>query len=145
MQARVAEPIFLKAGMAARRHAQALCSALLVCATGPALGQTSPAQGPLSTASIRSSPSIHGDRELADYLALLQRIAPASEAGARTYVAAVRLRCGQALDAAALRRVMARAGGDPVLMGLIRAAATQDHRVRDHAMAQIQCPREERR
>lgn len=142
MQARAAEPNNLEARAAARRHAQALCSALLVCATGPALGQTSPAQGPLSAA---SRPSIHDDRELADYLALLQRIAPASEAGARTYVAAVRLRCGQTLDAAALRAAMAREGGDPVLMGLIRAAATQDHRARDQAMAQIQCPREERR
>ena len=148
MSERAANPRNLQARAAARRHAQALCSALVVCATGPALGQTSPAQGPLSAASIASipsSPSIHGDRELADYLALLQRIAPASEAGARTYVAAVRLRCGQALDAATLRRVMAREGGDPVLMSLIRAAATQDHRARDQAMAQIQCPREERR
>lgn len=145
MPERAAKPRDLQARAAARRHAQALCSALVVCATGPALGQTSAAQGPLSAASIPSSPSLHGDRELADYLALLQRIAPASEAGARTYVAAVRLRCGQALDAAALRRVMAREGGDPVLMSLIRAAATQDHRARDQAMAQIQCPREERR
>lgn len=142
MRARAIEPNNLQARTAARRHVQALSSALLVCATGPALGQTSPAQGPLAAA---SSPMIHDDRELADYLALLQRIAPASEAGARTYVAAVRLRCGQALDAATLRRVMAREGGDPVLMGLIRAAATQDHRARDHAMAQIQCQPEERR
>ena len=145
MPERAAKPRNLQARAAARRHAQALCSALVVCASGPALGQTSPAQGPLSAASTLSSPSIHGDRELADYLALLQRIAPASEAGARIYVAAVRLRCGQALDAATLRRVMAREGGDPVLMGLIRAAATQDHRARDQAMAQIQCQPEERR
>ncbi len=118
------------------------CGLLLLSATGAALGQTSPAQGPLPTASM---PSVQDDREMADYLGLLQRIAPASEAGARTYVAAVRLRCGQALDAAALRRVMAREGGDPVLMGLIRAAATQDRTARDQAVAQLQCPREERR
>ena len=119
-----------------------LCVVLLFCATGAALGQTSPAQGPLPAA---SSPAVHDDREMADYLALLQRIAPASEAGARTYVAAVRLRCGQTLDAAALRRVMAREGGDPVLMGLIRAAATHDRTAREQAIAQIQCPREKRR
>jgi hypothetical protein len=122
--------------------AMTLCCLLLLGATGVALGQTSPAQGPLPTASI---PAGHDDREMADYLALLQRIAPASEAGARTYLAAIRLRCGQTLDAAALRRAMARAGGDPVLMGLIRAAATQDRTARDQSVAQIQCPREERR
>lgn len=119
-----------------------LCAVLVFCATGAARGQTSPAQGPLPTA---SSPAIHDDREMADYLALLQRIAPASEAGARTYLAAVKLRCGQTLDAAALRRVMAREGGDPVMMGLIRAAATQDRTARDQSVAQIQCPREVRR
>jgi hypothetical protein len=118
------------------------CGLLLLSATGAALGQTSPPRGPLPTASI---PTAHDDRELADYLALLQRIAPASEAGARTYLAAVQLRCGTALDAAALRRVMAREGGDPVLMGLIRAAASQDRAARDQTVAQIQCPREERR
>lgn len=116
-----------------------LCFLVLLCATRPALGQTSPAQGPLPTASV---PTAQNDREMADYLALLQRIAPASEAGARTYVAAVRLRCGQALDAAGLRRVMAREGGDPVLMGLIRAAATQDRTAREQALAQIVCARE---
>lgn len=119
-----------------------LCCLLLLSATGVARGQTSPAQGPLPTAPV---PTAYGDREMADYLALLQRIAPASEAGARTYVAAVRLRCGQALDASALRRAMAREGGDPVLMGLIRAAASQDRKARVQAMAQIQCPSEERR
>lgn len=118
------------------------CAVLFLCATGVARGQTSPVQDPLPTA---SSPSVQYDREMADYLALLQRIAPASEAGARTYVAAVRLRCGQALDAVALRRVMAREGGDPVLMGLIRAAATQDRTARDQALAQLQCSRGERR
>jgi hypothetical protein len=126
----------------AQSRALTLCCLLLLSATGAALGQTSPAQVPLPTASL---PSVQDDREMADYLALLQRIAPASEAGARTYLAAVQLRCGAALDTAALRRVMAREGGDPVLMGLIRAAATQDRTARDQAVAQIQCPREERR
>lgn len=119
-----------------------LCGLMLLGATGAARGQTSPAPGPLSIASISTA---HDDREMADYLALLQRIAPASEAGARTYVAAVRLHCGQALDAAALRRAMAREGGDPVLLGLIRASATQDRTARHQTLAQIQCPREERR
>ena len=142
MQERPTEPSTLEARTVARRQAQALGFAWVICAMGPALGQTSPAQGPLPVA---TPSSVHEDLEIADYLALLQRIAPASEAGARNYLAAVRLRCGQALGAAALRNAMAREGGDPVLMGLIRAAAAQDRTARDQSVAQIRCPREERR
>ena len=76
--------------MSRGRQAQALwLSAWVICAWGAALGQTSPAQGPLPVATVPSS--VHEDLEIADYLALLQRIAPASEAGARNYLAAVRL------------------------------------------------------
>ena len=142
MQASAAEANPLQAKTVVRRQAQALGFAWVICAMGPVHGQTSPARGPLQVA---PPSSVHEDREIADYLALLQRIAPASEAGARTYLAAVRLRCGQALGAAALRNAMAREGGDPVLMGLIRAAAAQDRTARDQAVAQIRCPREERR
>lgn len=81
------------------------------------------------------------DIPLADYLGLLQQIAPAAEDGARTYLAGVRLRCGRDLSPAELRRAMAREGGDPVLIGLIRAAHQKDRGVRQQLVTQIQCTR----
>ena len=50
---------------------------------------------------------------LADYLALLQQISPAAEAGARDYLAAFARRCGRALTPTELRRAMADGDGDP--------------------------------
>ncbi|MCU7370047.1 hypothetical protein PEC18_03980 [Paucibacter sp. O1-1] len=81
------------------------------------------------------------DIPLADYLGLLQQIAPAAAEGARTYLAASRLRCGRDLNTAELRRAMAHEGGDPVLMGLIRAAHLNDRAVRQQLVTQVQCLR----
>ena len=77
---------------------------------------------------------------LADYLALLQQIAPAAEAGARDYLAAFARRCGRPLTPAELRRAMADGAGDPALMGLIRANHLGDTAGREQLVGQIRCP-----
>jgi len=77
---------------------------------------------------------------LSDYLGLLRQIAPAAEDGARTYLAAARLRCGRELNTAELRLAMSQDAGDPVLMGLIRAAHTKDQLARQQLVAQVRCP-----
>lgn len=98
--------------------------------------QTSPAHGPLSPA--QAAPTVR-DQELADYLALLQRIAPAARVGATNYVAGMQLRCGKTIGAAELRVAMATEGGDPTLMALIRAEATQDRSAMRRLMAELPC------
>ncbi|WP_156373155.1 hypothetical protein [Pseudorhodoferax sp. Leaf267] len=117
-----------------RRLSASLVLLVAVSAATFAVAQTSPARGPISPTA-----SVPDDQPLADYLALLQQIAPAAADAARTYVAAVRLRCGHALDSAALRQAMARDGGDPVLMGLIRASAAQDTGARHRLVDQMRC------
>ena len=59
---------------------------------------------------------------LADYLALLQQISPAAEAGARDYFGAFARRCGRAL------------------MALIRANHLGDTVGRKQLVGQIRCP-----
>lgn len=77
---------------------------------------------------------------LADYLGLLQQIAPAAEAGARDYLTAFARRCGRALTPAELRRAMADGDGDPALMALIRANHLGDTAGREQLTGQIRCP-----
>jgi hypothetical protein len=78
---------------------------------------------------------------MADYLGLLRQIAPSAEEGARTYLAAVQLRCAQSLTVTELRQAFAEGAGNPTLMGLIRAAQLQDTATRDRLVGQIVCPR----
>lgn len=113
--------------------------ALMVAHSASAVAQTSPAHGPLPT-TPRQAAASGDDIPLADYLGLLRQIAPAAEDGARTYLAAARLRCGRELNTAELRLAMAQHGGDPVLMGLIRAAHAKDQAARQQLVAQVQCP-----
>ncbi|MDR0701480.1 MAG: hypothetical protein LBF61_03560 [Azoarcus sp.] len=101
-----------------------------------ALAQTSPASGPLAAP---VAPTANDGIALADYLALLKQIAPAAEAGARDWLAAMQLRCGRTPPADALRRAISRDGGDPVLMDFIRAAAQQDTAARKALVARIDC------
>jgi hypothetical protein len=63
---------------------------------------------------------------MADYLGLLEQIAPAARRGAEAYVNAHQQRCGRAVTTAELRLAMSRDAGDPVLMGMIRASHLQD-------------------
>ena len=103
--------------------------------------QTNPAFGPLaadSSASAVSGPP--GDMPMADYLGLLKQIAPSAESGARTYLAAVRLRCGRTLSTDELRQAGSDGEGNPALMGLIRAAHQNDAAARAHLVAQLPCP-----
>ena len=115
-----------------------LLLALLGLLTQPAArGQSSPARGP-----IHGTPTTTGinDMPLADYLGLLRQIAPAAEAGAKDYLAAVEQRCGRALTTTELRQAMSDGDGDPVLMGLIRASHLHDTVARERLAGQIRCP-----
>ncbi|ENO99017.1 hypothetical protein C667_00115 [Thauera phenylacetica B4P] len=76
---------------------------------------------------------------LADYLGLLQQLAPAAADGAKVYLAAYRLQCGRTLTMAELRQAVSKEGGDPVLMGLIRATQEQDTTQRAQFIRQIRC------
>lgn len=116
----------------------ALCAVPLACASAQA--QTSPAFGPLVQSPSAPSGQTAGAIPLDDYLALLQRISPAAEAGARDYLAAFKLRCGRALTAPELRGALADNDGDPVLKGFIRAALLQDKQARRQLTAQLRCP-----
>ncbi|ABM41725.1 conserved hypothetical protein [Acidovorax sp. JS42] len=107
-------------------------------AAGVAQAQTSPAFGPLSAT---PSQDASGDMPLADYLGLLKQIAPSAESGSRTYLAALRLRCGRILTTAELRQAVSEGEGNPALMGLIRAAHQKDTAARDRLVAQLPCPR----
>ena len=72
-----------------------LLLALLGLLTQPAArSQSTPARGP-----IHGTPTTPGinDMPLADYLGLLRQIAPAAEAGAKDYLAAVEQPCGRVL------------------------------------------------
>lgn len=85
--------------------------------------------------------SLVDDIPLADYLALLGKIAPAAEAGARSYMDAFQLRCRRPLSTDELRRAVSRDNGDPVLMGFIRAAQVQDITARERLSERINCPK----
>jgi hypothetical protein len=110
----------------------AVLSALIaLLAFSSAQAQTNPARGAITT---------EGDMPMADFLALLQQIAPAAADGAKVYLGAYRLQCGRTLSTAELRHALAREGGDPVLMGLIRASQQQDLAARNQLVRQIHCP-----
>lgn len=109
----------------------ALVAALTLIAHSPARAQTSPARGSLQSTN---------DMPLADYLGLLQQIAPAAEEGTKTYLAAFHQRCGRTLSTVELRRAMTQGEGDPVLMGLIRASHLKDATARDQWVQQLRCP-----
>lgn len=95
-----------------------------------ARAQTSPARGPASTAN---------DMPLSDYLGLLQQLAPAAADGAKVYLAAYRLQCGRTLSTGELRQAISKEGGDPVLMGLIRATQEQSATQRTQWIRQVRC------
>lgn len=66
------------------------------------------------------------DIPMTDYLGLLAQIAPAARDGAEAYLQAVQRQCRITLSSAQLRRAMSEGGGDPVLMGMIRASQLRD-------------------
>ena len=98
--------------------------------------QTSSARGQMPSAE---------EMPLADYLGLLQQIAPAAEAGAKAYLAAMQQRCGRDLSTGELRQAITQGGGDPVLMGLIRASHLKDTAAQAQWIRQLRCPGKEER
>lgn len=108
-----------------------LAALIALLASSSARAQTSPARGAITA---------EGDMPMSDFLALLQQIAPAAADGAKVYLGAYRLQCGRMLSSAELRHALAREGGDPVLMGLIRASQQQDLAARNQLVRQIRCP-----
>ena len=135
----MSSPTFPQPGTLARLRARAVITALVLAWLGddPAQAQTSPAFGLPVSASQSSAPD---QMPLADYLGLLQKISPAAETGARTYLAAVQLRCGRVLGTPDLRRALSDGEGDPLLLGLIRAAHLQDGAARQRLIAEMRCP-----
>lgn len=110
----------------------AVLSALIaLLAFSPAQAQTSPSRGAITT---------EADMPMSDFLGLLQQIAPAAADGAKVYLGAYRLQCGRTLSTVELRHALAREGGDPVLMGLIRASQQQDLAARTQLVRQTRCP-----
>jgi len=73
-----------------------------------------------------ASGSADGGMPMADYLGLLEQIAPAAREGAEAYLRANQQRCGRVLTTQELRRAMAHDSGDRVLMGMIRASQLRD-------------------
>ncbi len=108
-----------------------LAALIALLASSSAQAQTSPARGAIAA---------EGDMPMSDFLALLQQIAPAAADGAKVYLGAYRLQCGRTLSSTELRYALAREGGDPVLMGLIRASQQQDLAARNQLVRQIRCP-----
>ncbi len=109
--------------------------ALVACASLPVWGQTSPARGALPNSEAHAN-----EMPLDDYLGLLQRIAPAAEAGARAYLAAFQRRCGRPMHTSELRRAFSQGDGDPVLLGLIRASHLRDAAGEAQWAQQVRCP-----
>lgn len=107
-----------------------LASLIALGTVATARAQTSPARGPVSTAS---------NMPLSDYLGLLRQLAPAAAEGANAYLAAYRLQCGRTLSTSELRQAMSTDGGAPVLMGLIRATQEQNTAQRAQWIRQIRC------
>ena len=81
------------------------------------------------------------DMPMADYLALLDRIAPAARNGAQAYLWAHQQRCGRPLQTAELRRAMSEGAGDAVLMAMIRASHLGDTTMLGQLGQRISCDR----
>lgn len=76
-----------------------------------------------------------------EYLALVEQVAPAAREGAQNYISAFRARCGREIRVGELRSAFAEGDGDPVLMGMIRAAFSKDTAALTQLRASLPCPR----
>jgi hypothetical protein len=76
---------------------------------------------------------------MADYLGLLEQLAPAARQGAEAYLAAHLQRCRRAMTTGELRHAMSRHGGEPVLMAMIRASQLQDAKAVAALASRISC------
>lgn len=126
----------LRTAPISRLTTRLVAAALVLACTGlPVWGQTSPARGALPKSDAHAE-----EMPLDDYLGLLQRIAPAAEAGARAYLAAFQQRCGRPMRTSELRRAASEGDGDPVLLGLIRASHLRDAAGEAQWARQVRCP-----
>ena len=91
---------------------------------------------PVSTSA--SAPT-SGEMPMADYLGLLEQIAPSAREGAQAYAQAFEQRCRRALTTAALRRAMSEGSGDPVLMAMIRASQLRDAKALSVLVQRLDC------
>lgn len=99
------------------------------------LAAAAQAQPVSTTASAPTS----GEMPMADYLGLLEQIAPAAREGAQAYAQAFEQRCRRALTTAVLRRAMSDGGGDPVLMEMIRASQLRDAKALSALAQRVDC------
>lgn len=76
---------------------------------------------------------------MGDYLGLLEQLAPAARLGAEAYLAAHLRHCGRALTNGELRHAMSKHGGEPVLMGMIRASQLQDTKAISALTPRVPC------
>jgi hypothetical protein len=115
-----------------RRTALALCC---LAAAGIAAGQTPVTPGAATQPPIAAPTAL----SMPEYLAVLQRIAPAARDGAEAYLQAFARRCGRELTVAELRRRVADDGGDPLLMQMMRAAHVRDRAALEALAASVRC------
>lgn len=73
------------------------------------------------TSSNASAQAERDDAAMAEYLGLLDQIAPPAREGAEAFMAAFRRKCGRDLRSSELRRAVADGNGNPVLMQMMRA------------------------
>lgn len=90
-------------------------------------------------ASPSASAPTTGEMPMADYLGLLEQIAPAAREGAQAYAQAFEQRCRRALTTAALRKAMSEGSGDPVLMEMIRASQLRDAKALSTLAQRLDC------
>lgn len=98
-----------------------------------------------STATARAQSEIpvqlKDDVALDTYLDALAQISPAAREGASAYLEVYRRRCGRSLRTMDLRQAVAEGAGDPVLMGMMRAASLRDTATLQRLAASVSCVR----
>ena len=94
-----------------------------------------------SRAQSETPVQLKDDVPLEIYLDALAQISPAAREGASAYLEAYRRRCGRSLRTMDLRQAVAEGAGDPVLMGMMRAAALRDTAMLQRLSASMSCMR----
>jgi len=113
----------------------------LAVAMGLGIGCAAAVAAPPASPATEAGDMPMADMPMADYLALLDRIAPAARVGAQAYLQAHQQRCGRPLQTAALRRAMSEGEGDAVLMAMIRASHLGDTAALGRLGQRISCDR----
>lgn len=97
----------------------------------------------IATALAQNAPplkdTLQDDVLLDVYLDALTQISPAAREGTDAYLQAFKRRCGRSLKTIELRIAIADGSGDPVLMGMMRAAFQRDTAALQHLADTISC------